>query len=349
MFNRLIVVGMSQFYRAFAIHMHLRRKDEPLKWVQAQLAGQGEGLSKAAKKRKRRQGKTEALEQAEQSLLQQVHAFTPALDTTGGLKSYKGWTVMKAMLKSFFSSVLNLLEEVSDASMVLYVLRTLKPYIPLLEAFPKHSKRLLKQVLVHWGGTTNQGVRIVAFLRIRQMAVELPFPQVETCLKGLYLTYVKHAKFVSETTVASVHLMANCIVELYGLDPAAAYQHAFVYIRQLALHLRSAVTTNTKQAIQNVYCWQFINCLKVWSSVLCAHATTRDSELYPLIYPLCQILLGVASLVPTPRFFPLRFAVCQMLNEVCIPHPVHSALYAWTGNGPPHLPCYNPTFDNLTV
>jgi hypothetical protein len=43
-----------------------------------------------------------------------------------------------------------------------------------------------------------------------------------------------------------VSLMWNCVAELYGLDLKLSYQHAFVYIRQLAIHLRTAIINKTK-------------------------------------------------------------------------------------------------------
>ena len=44
--------------------------------------------------------------------------------------------------------------------------------------------------------------------------------------------------------------MKNCIVEMISLDVATGYQHGFVYIRQLALHLRAAVTAGKRETLQ---------------------------------------------------------------------------------------------------
>ena len=46
-----------------------------------------------------------------------------------------------------------------------------------------------------------------------------------------YLAYAKRAKFANTTTVTSFLLtlkyMGNCVMELYSLDYASSYQHAF--------------------------------------------------------------------------------------------------------------------------
>jgi len=72
----------------------------------------------------------------------------------------------------------------------------------------------------------------------------------------------------------AIMLMARCLVQLYALDEHSAYQHGFVYIRQLALHLRSAITSKTKDSINNVYCWQYINCLRVRTTSAMLSPTT---------------------------------------------------------------------------
>ena len=72
----------------------------------------------------------------------------------------------------------------------------------------------------------------------------------------MYRSYSSNAKFVNASSVPHINFMAACCVEMYGLDPGAAYQHAFGFIRQLAVLLRSALTAKTKDAYREVYCWQ---------------------------------------------------------------------------------------------
>jgi nucleolar complex protein 2 len=108
--------------------------------------------------------------------------------------------------------------------------------------------------------------------------------------------------------------MKNSASEIYCLDAAIAYQHAFGYIRQLAIHLRNSMKVKTKvrlisrchlqrltfcaqEAYKQVYNWQYVHSVDFWSLVLAraCNATAlaaEENELRPLIYPLVQVALG---------------------------------------------------------
>ena len=125
-------------------------------------------------------------------------------------------------------------------------------------------------------------------------------------------------------------------MELYTLDYASAYQHVFIYVRQLALHLRGALMKQTQESKSVVLCWQYVHCLKLWVAVLCAACGTtkssggdaasklgggagKDEEsnlLRSLVYPLTEIILGVCRLVPVAQFVPLRLHCVRLLQQL---------------------------------
>jgi len=249
----------------------------------------------------------------------------------------KHWNEIKKILLSFFRSTLHLLSEVKEPNLLKFVLQSLSKYTPYLTPLPTIAKTFLKTCTSLWSSSSDtseryQSVRLQAFLRIRQLAITQPFPFVETTLKSSYLAYANRAKFGTAssltTLLPTLTFMGNCIVELYSLDYASSYQHAFVYIRQLALHLRTALQKKTKESIRLVYCWQYVHCLKLWTAVLSSSCTGgggggssggKDDEaelMRSLIFPLTEIILGVIRLLPTTRYLPLRLHCVRLLQQL---------------------------------
>ncbi|KAJ3557488.1 hypothetical protein NM688_g1451 [Phlebia brevispora] len=114
--------------------------------------------------------------------------------------------------------------------------------------------------------------------------------------------------------------MKNSASELYTMNHSAAYQHAFNYIRQLAILLRNSLKVKSKEAYKQVYNWQFVHCVDFWTIVL-GRACSRmreaergsESELRPLIYPLVQITLGAIKLVPNARSYPYHMHLARSI------------------------------------
>jgi len=222
------------------------------------------------------------------------------------------WKKIEPLVKSFLGNLLHYLVTITDSETIGFFYKQTEHYVPYFAVFPKIGKKFLQIVLNLWA-SADETSRIYAFLNIRELAAKIPALN-DPCLKGSYLTYVRNSKFTSQTTLPLINFMANCVVELYGLNFVVSYQHAFVYVRQLAIHLRNSVQLKTKAAFQAVYNWQFINSLKVWGLVLARYASRP--ELRPLIYPFIQITFGVITLIPTSRYYPLRFMCIQMLHNL---------------------------------
>jgi nucleolar complex protein 2 len=70
------------------------------------------------------------------------------------------------------------------------------------------------------------------------MAKILPYPFYDLCLKGVYFTLIKNCSDNLPKNFESLDFLKNCLVEIYGIEFVQSYQHAFIYIRQLAVTLR---------------------------------------------------------------------------------------------------------------
>ncbi len=310
-FDKLMVTCLTQCHQEFHYH----------------LLGKGSSRQPAEGK-KGKDDNAEEMDLDDNDELGQDKPINPKQMT----KSIR-WEQLKTSMQSFFKATLHLITEAKENKLLHFIVKSLENYIPYLSSFPRLSKAVLKSMTALWSTTSDSSsdyetVRLAAFLRIRQLALTQPFPFIEDCLKATYLAYAKSAKFANAATVTSLlptlTFMGNCVVELYSLDYASSYQHAFVYIRQLALHLRNALQKKTPESFRVVYCWQYMHCLKLWTAVLSATcgktAEANDDDemalMRSLVYPLVEIIFGVSRLIPTTRHLPLRLHCVRYLQQL---------------------------------
>ena len=233
------------------------------------------------------------------------------------------WSAVQPVVQTFLKATIHLLNEAKEPELLSFILKSLRKYLPYLSPLPRIAENLLRTLVSLWSAPMDdsnedyQVVRLEAFFRIRQLALTQPFPFLEDCLKKTYLAYAKRAKFATSAAIAlpTLTFMGNCLVELYSMDSTSSYQHAFVYIRQLALLLRSALQKKTSEHMQQVYCWQYVYCCKLWVAVL-ANADNSD-PLRSLVFPMSEILLGMCRMVPSPvRHLPLKFHAVRLLQQL---------------------------------
>jgi nucleolar complex protein 2 len=221
------------------------------------------------------------------------------------------WKKISFSLKTYTKSLIHLLENLKDDETLTYVMNYVYDAVPYFGHFEKESRKLLR-VLINNLGHKKEVIRIRSFLCIHRMGIMFPYPFLDLCIKGVYFTLVQNAKSYNHSNFEMIDFLINSFVELCGIDAIVAYQHGFIYIRQLAITLRKSLA-NEKDAWAIAFNWKFINCLRCWTKVL---STYPRDDLRELIYPLVQIILGTLTVNANPRFFPIRFKCVSMLNEI---------------------------------
>ena len=72
---------------------------------------------------------------------------------------------------------------------------------------------------------------------------------LDDCFKGLYKAYVMNCQFMNATKLQHIQVLRYMFVEFMSVDLPTAYQHGFVFIRQLAMILREALNMKTKVSL----------------------------------------------------------------------------------------------------
>ncbi|XP_028038168.1 nucleolar complex protein 2 homolog [Bombyx mandarina] len=224
----------------------------------------------------------------------------------------KHFSKIRGPLMSYLVDLMKLLLSISSENILGVLLKHLHQMCTFIACFPRIAKMALRKLILLWS-TSEETVRVLAFLCILRITRNQQALLLDPVLKVMYMTYVKNCKFVSPSTWPGINFMRRSLVEMYSLDLDVAYRHVFLYIRQLAIHLRNAIVVQKIENRQAVYNWQFVNSLRLWGDLL---AVNNRPPLHPLIYPLVMVTINTIKLVPTHQYYPLRFHCVEILMNL---------------------------------
>ncbi|GAA5966728.1 hypothetical protein JCM21900_004773 [Sporobolomyces salmonicolor] len=238
----------------------------------------------------------------------------------------KQYATAQRLIKSYFVSLQALLSSTSsDSGIPALAVSESAKLVPWVVGNRKSARGWVKMLLGLYDSATDE-VRVAAFLALRKLAVAADHSLRESVIKGTYATLLASSRQTSVYTLPAITLMKNSASELFLLpgkqESDLAYQLAFGYIRSLAILLRKGVKEASKEAFKSVYNWQFVHAVDFWSLVLSAScdkqrvAEQGESPLQQLLYPLIQVALGAIRLVPTSRYYPLRFHLIRSLLRI---------------------------------
>ncbi|KAI6659321.1 Nucleolar complex protein 2-like [Oopsacas minuta] len=233
-----------------------------------------------------------------------------------GKKCKKNWSKIRENVKLYLSDILFTLDKLVESSLLCKILYSIKPLICLFLEFRGLRKKYMKTLIKLWS-KDERSVQLQSFLCMKGSILFANYSLFNYLLKRSYLSFVQSSKFSSEVNKEYIAFLIDSLVEIYSVDLSRGYQLAFVYIRQLAIHLRNALTSKTDETTQFVYNWQFIHSIEFWSKVLSAEGAA-DTHLKQLIFPLVQVTLGAISLSPIVKFYPLRFRCIKSLNYISL-------------------------------
>ncbi|KAH8855892.1 Nucleolar complex protein 2 like [Schistosoma japonicum] len=192
-------------------------------------------------------------------------------------------------------------------------LKRINNKIPKLIRHEKLEKKFFKLMVKTWSEDEDSR-RLLAFLNIMK-ALSVKKECTGLCIKLMFVAFVRNCKFVLGSNIAQINLMHECLLEMFSKNLDEAYMHAFVYTRQLAITLRKAYSSKTKEDMQSVSNWQFVYSLRLW----CDFASRYGNDhalIQSLIHPLSQLVYGTIKLNKGQRWLPLRFHCISMLHNM---------------------------------
>ena len=207
-----------------------------------------------------------------------------------------------------------------------FIFYNIEKISPLIFQFNNFTEIILKLGIKLWSTTSEDELRKIILAFIKSLITKKP-KFFEYSIKIFYINYLNIAKEMNLNTFNHIKQLQDDIINILNYDLQKAYTTIFTFIRKLCIQLRGTIVDKTSGSIKSIYNWQFVNSLILWGRVIMKYIS--DSNIYLLIYPLIQTIIGVIRLNYSEQYYLLRIRLVILLNgisrvsNIFIPTPMY--------------------------
>jgi nucleolar complex protein 2 len=223
-------------------------------------------------------------------------------------------SVIKNLIKRYLAVLSKYIKSTENA-MLAFIYKNMGTISELIFVYKNFLEIFLKLSIKVWADRHGTNTSSSALRLVKEILQKKP-EHFENSLKLFYINYLEVAKATNWNTIMRIKQMQNEIISLLSLDTQKAYITIFTFIRKMCLQLRLTINDRKAASIKNIYNWQFINSIQLWTRVVSKYYSTKTSDINLLAYPLIQTIIGVIRLNLVDTFFPLKIFLVNLLNEL---------------------------------
>ena len=194
-----------------------------------------------------------------------------------------------------------------------FIFYNIEKISPLIFQFNNFTEIVLKLSIKLWSTTSEDELRKILLSFIKSLITKKP-KFFEYSIKIFYINYLNIAKEMNFNSFNHIKQLQDDIINILNYDLQKAYTTIFTFIRKLCIQLRGTIVEKTSSSIKSIYNWQFVNSLILWGRVIMKYIS--DSNIYLLIYPLIQTIIGVIRLNYSEQYYLLRIRLVILLNGI---------------------------------
>ena len=230
-----------------------------------------------------------------------------------------------SLIKKYVSILVRYIKT-CEQEMQNFIFYNIEKISPLIFQFNNFTEIILKLSIKSWSSTKEDELRQIILSFIKSLVTKKP-KFFEYSIKIFYINYLNIAKEMNLNTFNHIKSLQDDIISILNYDLEKAYTTIFTFIRKLCIQLRATIVDKTTSSIKSIYNWQFVNSLILWARVIMRYIS--DQNIYLLIYPLIQTIIGVIRLNSNELYYLLRIRLVILLNgisaksNIFIPTPMY--------------------------